>query len=185
MKLSKSLLQMAAVVVIALLGAAGAGCSPSSTAMASDPTPMAAPAEPTTMPAEPTIIPAEPTTMPVPVEPTTAPPLRLPTLPDKLPQQASPADRTTATAEVGSSAQGSVYTWQDGDRTMRVVLQTDLVVQKTETNEPGDVLVVRVGAPQHRAEEGRARHGRRPRVPLGVGRRADDASRRHPARAGP
>ena len=29
---------------------------------------------------------------------------------------------------------------------MRVVLQTDLVVQKTETNEPGDVLVVRVGA---------------------------------------
>ena len=130
MKLSKSLLQMAAIVVIALLGAAGAGCSPSSTAMASDPTPTAAPAEPTTMPAE----------------PTTVPPLRLPTLPDKLPQQASPADRTTATAEVGSSAQGSVYTWQDGDRTMRVVLQTDLVVQKTETNEPGDVLVVRVGA---------------------------------------
>ena len=29
---------------------------------------------------------------------------------------------------------------------MRVVLQTDLVVQKTETNKPGDVLVVRVGA---------------------------------------
>ena len=27
-----------------------------------------------------------------------------------------------------------------------VVLQTDLVVQKTETNEPGDVLVVRMGA---------------------------------------
>ena len=45
---------IAAVVVIALLGAAGAGCSPSGTAMASDPTPTAAPAEPTTIPAEPT-----------------------------------------------------------------------------------------------------------------------------------
>ena len=233
---------IAAIVVIALLGAAGAGCSPSGTAMASDPTPTAMPAEPTTRPAEPTAAPAEPTAAPAeptaaptapttrpaeptttpaeptttpaeptttpaeptttPAEPTTTPAeptaaptattatpadptaaptaptttpadptaaptaptttpaeptaaptaptttarLRLPTLPDKSPSQPSPADRTTATAEDGSPAQGPVYTWQDGDRTMRVVLQTDLVVQKTETNEPGDVLVVRMGA---------------------------------------
>ncbi len=177
---------MAAIAVIALLGAAVAGCSPSGTAQASDPTPSTTPAEPSTTPAvptttpaeptavpteptttpavpsttpaEPTAVPTEPTTMPaeptttpaeptaVPAEPTTTPPLRLPTLPDKSPQQASPADRTTATAEIGSPAQGSVYTWQDGDRTKRVVLQTDLVVQETEENEPGDVLVVRGGA---------------------------------------
>lgn len=107
---------VAAVVVIALLGAASVGCSPSSTAQASDPTP------------------------------TTAPTLRLPTLPDKSPQQAAPAGRTTATAEGVSPRQGAVYTWQDGDRTMRVVLQTDLAVQDTGANEPGDVLVVRSGS---------------------------------------
>ena len=39
------------------------------------------------------------------------------------------------------SGQGTVYTWRDGDRTLRAVLQTGLVAQKTATNTPEDVVV--------------------------------------------
>ena len=37
----------------------------------------------------------------------------------------------------------TVYTWRDGDRTERVVLQAGLTVQKTATNRPEDVVVFR------------------------------------------
>jgi hypothetical protein len=36
-----------------------------------------------------------------------------------------------------------VYTWEDGDRTQRVVLQDDLVVQDNTANTPDDVVVAR------------------------------------------
>ena len=36
--------------------------------------------------------------------------------------------------------QGEIYTWQDGDRTMTVRLQTDLVVEKDTGGMPGDVV---------------------------------------------
>ena len=43
------------------------------------------------------------------------------------------------------STQGTVYTWYDGDRTMRVVLQNDLVAQKTSANTGSDDVVVAKG----------------------------------------
>jgi hypothetical protein len=41
------------------------------------------------------------------------------------------------------SDQGTVYTWEDGDRTQRVVLQDDLVVQNNDAITPGDDVVAR------------------------------------------
>ena len=43
------------------------------------------------------------------------------------------------------STQGTVYTWYDGDRTMRAVLQNDLVTQKTSANSESDEVVVAKG----------------------------------------
>ena len=40
------------------------------------------------------------------------------------------------------AGQGTIYTWEDGDATMRVVLQDDLVVQETAANTREDVVVV-------------------------------------------
>ena len=40
---------------------------------------------------------------------------------------------------------GNVYTWQDGDRTMRAVLQEDLVVQSKSDNTPQDAIVAEGG----------------------------------------
>ena len=40
------------------------------------------------------------------------------------------------------SGQGTVYTWEDGDTTRRVVLQDELVVQETAANTMDDVVVV-------------------------------------------
>lgn len=42
-----------------------------------------------------------------------------------------------------SSAQGTVYTWKDGDSTQRVVLQNDLAVQQNDAVNPGDEVIVR------------------------------------------
>ena len=43
---------------------------------------------------------------------------------------------------VSGSGQGTVYTWQDGDATRRVVLQDALVVQETAANSLDDVVIV-------------------------------------------
>ena len=40
---------------------------------------------------------------------------------------------------------GSVYTWQDGDRTQRVVLQNDLVAQSKSEDTSNDVIVAKMG----------------------------------------
>ena len=40
------------------------------------------------------------------------------------------------------AGQGTIYTWEDGDATMRVVLQDDLVVQETAANTADDTVVV-------------------------------------------
>ena len=40
-------------------------------------------------------------------------------------------------------AQGTVYTWEDGDSTQRVVLQDGLVIQDNDAVNPGDEVVVR------------------------------------------
>ena len=90
---------------------------------------------------------------------------------------------TQATRSEAAAApeQEPVHTWEDGDRTMRVVLQNDLVVQKTAANTARG----RRGA---RREPGTASSGSRPGtgpdasgrpgVPLRVGRGADDAAGR-------
>ena len=79
--------------------------------------------------------------------------------PDKSEAKASPAERTTegAPSEWEGSGQGTVYTWEDGDRTLRVVLQNDLVVQVTAANTPDDVVVVK-GAGDSIVQK-QARHG--------------------------
>ena len=46
------------------------------------------------------------------------------------------------TSPVVGAGQGTIYTWEDGDATMRVVLQDDLVVQETAANTMDDVVVV-------------------------------------------
>ena len=55
---------------------------------------------------------------------------------------------TTAGTEDSSgkgSASGSVYTWQDGDRTQNVVLQNDLVAQSKSDITSQDVIVAEMG----------------------------------------
>ncbi len=41
------------------------------------------------------------------------------------------------------SAHGTVFTWEDGDSTQRVVLQDDLVIQENDAVNPGDEVIVR------------------------------------------
>ena len=75
----------------------------------------------------------------------TAVPLKLPESPDKSQPLVSPTDRSAerSRSERAASSQGAVYTWEDGNRTLRVVLQTDLVVQETAANISEDVVVAR------------------------------------------
>ena len=94
------------------------------------------------------VLASEPAGSPTPV------PLELPELPDKLqlevgpqPQVSQPASapvvsRAEAAASL-SQDQGGVYTWEDGDRTLNVVLQEDLVVQDTAKITADDEVVSR------------------------------------------
>ena len=62
-------------------------------------------------------------------------PIELPEPPDK----AGPVERSpqaTRSEAAAAPEQEPVHTWEDGDRTMRVVLQGDLVVQKSAANRP-------------------------------------------------
>ncbi len=75
------------------------------------------------------------------------------------PQESSPpvsqTERSTEKAGGKGPSQGTVYTWQDGDRTMRIVLQDDLAVQKTAANTPQDVVVARGGEDSVVRKQGR------------------------------
>ena len=70
--------------------------------------------------------------------------LELPVLPDK---SLSPKSQTTqrstgaVRSEPPARPQGETYSWEDGDRTLNVVLQEDLVVQKTSEVNAADVVV--------------------------------------------
>ena len=76
------------------------------------------------------------------------PPLELPPLPEK---QYHPADSPPKQPPIagsradwdGSTDQGKVHTYEDGDRTIRVVLQDDLVLQKNSAVTPSDSVVVK------------------------------------------
>ena len=70
--------------------------------------------------------------------------LELPVLPDK---SLSPKSQTTqrstgaTRSEPPVQPEGNTYSWEDGDRTLNVVLEEDLVVQKTSEVTAADVVV--------------------------------------------
>ena len=139
--------------------------TPEPTATA-EPAPTVVPAQAGTQPA-PTVVPAQAGTQGPGVAPTA--PFELPPLPPKSleivsvesrsPSPSRPvsrAEREAAAAEAGKQ-QGEVYTWQDGDRTLGVVLQDDLVVLDTASIKSVDVVVVKSGDTS--IVEGRAGNG--------------------------
>ena len=93
---------------------------------------------------------SEPAGTPTPV------PLDLPDPPVKLQieDKSGPQDSSTGLTPVVSRSeaaaaiedQGGVYSWQDGDRTLNVVLQEDLVVQETSKITVNDTVVARGAA---------------------------------------
>ena len=72
--------------------------------------------------------------------------LEMPVLPDK---SLSPKSQTTqrstgaTRSEPPAQPQGETHTWEDGDRTLTVLLQDDLVVQKTSEVTATDVVVAK------------------------------------------
>ena len=76
------------------------------------------------------------------------PPLELPPLPEKNyhPADSPPKQPPIAGSRAdwdGSTDEGKVHTYEDGDRTIRVVLQDDLVLQKNSAVTPSDSVVVK------------------------------------------
>ena len=71
--------------------------------------------------------------------------VELPVPPNKSLSPTPTPQRSTRTARSEPSVQsrGKTYTWQDGDRTLTVLLQDDLVVQKTSEVAATDVVVVK------------------------------------------
>ena len=108
--------------------------------------------EPTSTPTAAPSVTAEPTptaaTVPVlTVNPAATPvfePAKNAEKPEKPQQLSTPPNRSALEAESQGkgSGQGTVFTWEDGDTTRRVVLQDELVVQETAANTVDDVVVV-------------------------------------------
>ena len=140
---------MAVVAVVLLVGAV-AGLMVARAALASEP-----PIEPTPIPAAIAPSPADPTPTPrpTPVPPTATPVppkvelIEPPTLPDKsLKPSESPTDspqEVSRSSLDGPPDQGSVFTYKDGDRTFRVVLQDDMVVQEAAAVASDDEVIVK------------------------------------------
>ena len=148
---------IAALAAVVLLGAMVGGLVLADQAASPDPAPTAAPA-PTATP-EPTVQPApDPDpgtgtqgggTGPAPFELPPLPPksVEVVEVSERSPVPSGPvsrAEREAAAAEV-KGQQGQVYSWQDGDRTLNVVLQNDLAVQETVDIKSDDVVVVAGG----------------------------------------
>ena len=121
----------------------------------STPKPVATPTVTVETTSVPTAVPAfkaestpTPTAAPVlTVNPTPTSVLEPPKNSEKLekPQQLTPPPNRSAIeaeSQGKGSDQGTVYTWEDGDTTRRVVLQDELVVQETAANTADDVVVV-------------------------------------------
>lgn len=71
--------------------------------------------------------------------------LILPDIPAK-PKEGAPQSSpkaTTGRSEPPPQPQGEAYTWEDGDRTLTVLLQEDLTVQKTSEISASDVVLVK------------------------------------------
>ncbi len=80
----------------------------------------------------------------------------IPAKPQETVLQTSQTGTTGRTAPPPQS-QGEAYTWEDGDRTLTVLLQEDLTVQKTSEVTASDVVLVK-GAVESIVER-QARHG--------------------------
>ena len=82
-------------------------------------------------------------------EPSPTPvPLQIPDAPEKSELVVMTANRPsveTSQVESESSQEATVYTWQDGDSTRRVLLQDDLAVQKSGANAQDAVIVAKAG----------------------------------------
>jgi hypothetical protein len=129
MELGRLKTAIAPIAALAILGVAAALLT-NMAALASEPTQDPSPA-PTDAPAQQ----PEATQTPAPFE--------LPVVTYKPHLEISPMDPSTklVRGDKADSGQGNIYTWEDGDRTLRAVLQTDLVVQETTSNTPEDVVV--------------------------------------------
>ena len=126
------------VVAVALVARGALASEPTSDP---DPTPTSAPVVDSSTESTP----APEDTVELPETPTEIT-LELPVFPDKsLSPKAPTTKRSTGAtrSEPPPQPQGETYTWQDGDRTLNVVLQEDLVVQKTSEVTTTDVVVVR------------------------------------------
>ena len=66
----------------------------------------------------------------------------IPAKPEVSAQQSAPTS-TTGRIEPPPQPQGQAYSWEDGDRTLTVLLQEDLIVQKTTEIETSDVVLVK------------------------------------------
>ena len=113
--------------------------------------------------------------------------LVLPDIPAKAEEAVSQAvPKTTAgRTEPPPQTQGQAFTWEDGDRTLTVLLQEDLTVEKTSEIETSDVVLVK-GAVDSIIER-QDRHGTDdgPVFKSESGARADDPTRWRPPCAGP
>ena len=165
MKLGRVVIPTIATVAVLVLGVAAVALvarGALASEPASDPPPvptsvsvMESGSEPTPVPADT----AQPDDTPTPIS------LELPAMPDKSKELSSGAPTTSQqrstqsvrTAPPPVQSQGTSYTWEDGDRTLTVLLQDDLVVQKTSEVTPSDVVVVR-GMSDSIVEK-QARHG--------------------------
>ncbi len=133
MKLGKLGILTIVIVAVVLSGAVTAGLVTVRAILGSEP---AAEHTPAPTPA--------PTPEPIPIP--TLVPLDLPEPPDKSQPPASlPTERSTkgTRSEQAVRDQGTIYTWEDGDRTLRVVPQTGMVVQETSAITPEDVVVAK------------------------------------------
>ena len=144
---------MALAAVVLLVGAVAA-LLVARAALASEPPIEPTPTAVAQRPADPSPTPTpRPTPTPTPVPPTATPvpPKALPMEPSPLPDRSqrlseSPTDPPTKlsrSALDGSPGQGTVYTYKDGDRTFRVVLQDDLILQEAAAITPDDVVIVK------------------------------------------
>ena len=122
MKIGRLAIPLTAIAAVVILGAFTAGLI-ANAVLASEPEP-------------------ERPTLPTP-EPGDKPVLFVQGESQRLVKSQAPDPGRERTAKGEDSDQGTVYTWEDGDRTQRVVLQDDLVVQNNDSILPADEVVAR------------------------------------------
>ena len=139
MKLGRVVIPTVATIAVVAVGAVAVALVANGVLASeptTEPTPTPVPSAEETTSADPTPEPAA-ATMPFVIE--------LPALPDKSEEAGRTVERSTGAtrSEPPAQIQGKTYSWEDGDRTLNVVLQEELVVQKTSEITTEDVVVVK------------------------------------------